>query len=333
MPTISVIVPVYKVEEYLPACIRSILRQTYRDFELILVDDGSPDRCGAICDEFAKLDERIRVIHQKNGGVSGARNSGLDIAQGKYICFIDSDDLIAPNYIETFVSGNDNSDIKIQGLVYLEDNIPKEKISYRSCTYKAFKEPLTHNMYSYGFPFCKLFKNEIIKKHHIRFNTELRFGEDCLFYYEYLSHCKTICEINSNLYFYRRGREDQATDKIYSPEELLNFKELALNSLNSTYYNHGLRKAKLLREDFMIFRRAVISCFLLNYAYERYKMIIDRLRKTKAFSFRSCPTGKSYSQFFLKWIIILCPPSISYVIIKKRIEISKKGQHQVNHAI
>lgn len=90
----SVIVPVYKVEDYLERCIKSILQQTYKDFELILVDDGSPDNCGIMCDEFAKKDDRIIVIHQENAGLSAARNAGLAIARGKYILFVDSDDWI-----------------------------------------------------------------------------------------------------------------------------------------------------------------------------------------------------------------------------------------------
>lgn len=99
MPLISVIVPVYKVETYLPACVDSILSQTFSDFELILVDDGSPDACGAMCDGYAREDSRIRVIHQKNGGLSAARNAGLDIAKGEYVTFVDSDDVIMRDYL------------------------------------------------------------------------------------------------------------------------------------------------------------------------------------------------------------------------------------------
>ena len=89
---ISIVVPVYKVEDYLPNCIKSITNQTHTDFELILVDDGSPDRCGHICDQFAARDPRIRVIHKKNGGLSSARNTGVAAASGDYILFLDSDD-------------------------------------------------------------------------------------------------------------------------------------------------------------------------------------------------------------------------------------------------
>ena len=92
MPRLSIIVPVYKVEKYIHKCVDSILNQTFTDYELILVDDGSPDNCGKICDEYAKKDSRVKVIHKKNGGQSSARNKGLDHAKGNYISFIDSDD-------------------------------------------------------------------------------------------------------------------------------------------------------------------------------------------------------------------------------------------------
>ena len=97
---ISIIVPCYNVEEYLPKCIDSILNQTYKNLEILLVDDGSPDRCGEICDEYAKKDSRIKVIHKSNGGLSDARNVAIDIAEGEFLTFIDSDDYVTPNYVE-----------------------------------------------------------------------------------------------------------------------------------------------------------------------------------------------------------------------------------------
>ena len=114
---ISVIVPVYKVEGTLKRCVDSILGQTFADFELILVDDGSPDLCGKMCDDFAVKDERIKVIHKENGGLSSARNAGLDIAQGEYVCFIDSDDYVADTYLQMQYSAakRELADIVISG--------------------------------------------------------------------------------------------------------------------------------------------------------------------------------------------------------------------------
>lgn len=118
MPKISVIVPVYNVEQYLAACVQSVLAQTYRDFELILVDDGSPDRCGALCDGYALQDGRVRVVHKKNGGLSSARNAGLDVMQGQYVTFVDSDDVVHPQYLEILLSLLQKEDADISMCYY-----------------------------------------------------------------------------------------------------------------------------------------------------------------------------------------------------------------------
>ncbi len=116
---VSIVVPVYNVEHFLEHCINTILNQTYDNFEMILVDDGSTDSSGDICETWAKKDERISVIHQANGGLSAARNSGIDVSKGEYICFIDSDDFITPNYIKDFVNAleSSNADFAICDIV------------------------------------------------------------------------------------------------------------------------------------------------------------------------------------------------------------------------
>lgn len=122
MPRVSIIVPVYKVEKYLKRCVDSILAQTYGDFELILVDDGSPDRSGNLCDEFKKADNRIKVIHKKNGGLSSARNAGLDIACGEYVGFIDSDDWITVDMFEHLIGLIDIYSCEIASASYVFSN-------------------------------------------------------------------------------------------------------------------------------------------------------------------------------------------------------------------
>ena len=121
---INVVVPVYKAEEYLRRCVDSILVQTYRDFELILVDDGSPDRCGQICDEYATRDDRIKVIHQENGGVAAARNAGLDVARGEYFAFVDSDDYCHPEMLEVLYDRivQYSADVAVSGFKRVDPN-------------------------------------------------------------------------------------------------------------------------------------------------------------------------------------------------------------------
>jgi glycosyltransferase involved in cell wall biosynthesis len=122
-PTVSIIVPIYKVEKELSKCVESILKQTYQEIEVILVDDGSPDRCPQMCDEFAQQDKRIKVIHKCNGGLSDARNAGLDLARGEFISFIDSDDWVAENFIEQLVVNiqDTDSDIAICGYTMVNE--------------------------------------------------------------------------------------------------------------------------------------------------------------------------------------------------------------------
>lgn len=119
---VSIIVPVYKAEPYIRKCIDSILSQTFTNFELLLIDDGSPDNCGKICDEYAELDTRVHVFHKENGGVSAARNLGLDHAKGDYVCFIDSDDWIDPDMLETLIGWEQKkqTDLLFFGLKYVE---------------------------------------------------------------------------------------------------------------------------------------------------------------------------------------------------------------------
>ena len=135
MPKVSVIVPVYKVESYLRKCVDSILGQSFSDFEVILVDDGSPDNCGAICDDYATRDQRVKVIHKINGGLSDARNVGLDVAIGQYICFVDSDDWIEQDLLKDNVAVLEHSgaDLSIFGFT--------EIYSDREVVHTQAKEP------------------------------------------------------------------------------------------------------------------------------------------------------------------------------------------------
>lgn len=136
---ISVIVPVYNVEKYLDRCVESVLNQTYKDFELLLVDDGSPDECPRLCDEWAKKDERIKVFHKSNGGLSSARNYGLDRAKGDYIAFVDSDDFVHPDYLNLLYSAltQADADVAICDYINFKEN---DVINYEKEKTEAFEE-------------------------------------------------------------------------------------------------------------------------------------------------------------------------------------------------
>ncbi len=212
---VSVIVPVYKVEKYLEKCIESILAQTYKDFELILVDDGSPDNSGAICDEYAKKDSRIKVIHKENGGASSARNTGIEVAQGEFINFIDSDDIIPVDSLAKLINlqKKNNADLVCCGyeLQHLNNKIEKFVFFDKFVNFCAmdnddcniFLSPLFHG------PCFKLFRNNILKENSVVFDETVFYGEDTIFVYEYLSKCNSVQCGNEVVYNYLKN--DQST--------------------------------------------------------------------------------------------------------------------------
>lgn len=213
-PIISIIVPIFNVEKYLHRCVDSILTQTFMDFELILVDDGSPDNCPAICDTYAARDKRVVVIHKKNGGVSAARNSGLDIARGEYIAFCDGDDHLAPTFLERllFEAVDKKADCVVSNYLSVDDvdhvfrRSPFEASSAKLVTAKKRWEYLIHDVlaYKHGWEVCtRLFRADIIQNHHIRFClTCENFAEDLGFTLEFCLYAAKIVCIEDAVYFY-----------------------------------------------------------------------------------------------------------------------------------
>lgn len=206
-PKISVIVPVYNVEQYLPRCIDSILSQTFTDFELLLIDDGSKDNSGKICDDYSKKDARIRVFHKENGGVSSARNVGIEESYGSWLTFVDSDDYIDHNFFLYFVNKLESNLFDyFQGNVEQIDISGSKKIEYKySNTICTLEEGITnYNLLETGDPHAKFFKKDILNKHNIRFNKAIRYGEDRLFVDTYFCYIEKICLSSVICYYYFR---------------------------------------------------------------------------------------------------------------------------------
>lgn len=203
-PLISIIVPIYNVEKYLPTCLDSILAQTYTNLEIILVDDGSPDDSGAICDEYASRDSRFVVVHQKNGGVSVARNTGLDHATGDYIGFVDPDDWIEPNMYETMMSSiqKEGHDGAACSAFYESTNKTEIRKQLPSVTFKqpellrvSLEDKLPPHMWRL------LVKASIWNN--IRFNTDYRRSEDWEILPRLLRNCNSLITLSMPLYHYR----------------------------------------------------------------------------------------------------------------------------------
>lgn len=209
MPEISVIIPVYNVEEYLCRCVDSVLAQTFNDIEVILVDDGSTDNCPQICDNYQKIDSRVKVLHKKNGGVSDARNAGLDIASGNFIGFVDSDDCISPMMYETLFSLiiSNNADIAACAVFDVYENIPKIRMTKSKISGNIyfnrgefFDNFYPENIYILGIEIWnKLYRSSIF--HDVRFPVG-RIYEDAFIILDVLDKCSYIVQTSTPLYYY-----------------------------------------------------------------------------------------------------------------------------------
>ena len=198
---ITIIVPIYNVEKYLHRCIDSILEQSYSNFELLLINDGSTDCSGAICDEYASKDSRIHAFHKKNGGCSSARNLGLENAKGEWITFVDSDDWVSTDYLKNLVICS-NADFIVGGYV----GVPKgDKYMASNEFYDRSKFPDFISCYQTNLlrtPWGSLLRLSIIRENSLSFDEKIRYGEDTVFNYQYLCYCGSVRTINSCNYNY-----------------------------------------------------------------------------------------------------------------------------------
>lgn len=227
-PTFSIIIPVYKVEKYLDRFLDSVMGQTYKDYEVILVDDGSPDSSGAICDEYASRDSRLKVIHKPNGGVSSARNKGIDEARGEWLLFFDSDDVVRKDALELIHAatlGNPSPDTVIYAInEVMTDGTACDRLLPVATPAYYDMESLRTELLPYfcrsasflNSPYSKAFKRSIIERYDIRFKKRVR-GEDWLFVLEYFRHISSAVTIPDVLYYYMRN-DDSAMSR-YVPEQ------------------------------------------------------------------------------------------------------------------
>lgn len=264
MPKISIIVPIYNVEKYLDRCMTSLLNQTLKDIEIIMVDDASPDNCPKMCDEYAKKDNRIKVIHKKNAGLGFARNSGLEIATGEYIAFVDSDDYVDVGMYETLYqrAQDENFDIVFSGVIreWYGGKISKEFISDKVFKGKQIitllgdmiasspeiKEECSIN----ASVWTSIYKRDVLIKAGIKFKSERDIiSEDIVFHVELLPYCDSICYYPDAFYHY-----------CYNEASLThNFNEHKIYA-NFALYEEILRI--LMRRNFCFFRYRAMRFFI-----------------------------------------------------------------------
>ncbi|WP_342985837.1 glycosyltransferase family 2 protein [Clostridium saudiense] len=291
---VSVIIPIYKVEEYIYDCIESVIKQSYRNLEIILVNDGSPDKCGEICNDYSKKDNRIKVIHKENGGLSSARNVGLYNSSGKYIVFIDSDDFVKEDYIELLLKSliESNSDISMCSFEYVEkfnvkvnENILNENKIYSN--FDIIKKTLEGKVQFYAWN--KMYKRELFINNLISY-PEGRLYEDMPTFMKLLLNSKKVSYINKVLYSYRirensitfeKGKNlannfnDSIRDVNYIlqsynlinrfSDELINFNTMytLMNCKNICIYS-GYNSKKFYKEYNKLFKDNIIKYSLIN---------------------------------------------------------------------
>lgn len=266
MPLVSIIVPVYNVEEYLHRCIDSILAQTFTDFELILVDDGSTDNSGEICDMYSQKDSRIIVIHQSNQGVSAARNQGIISAKGSYITFIDSDDWISSRLLERLLLSCEKNDSQMAVSII-------KKVKEFTCDYQsnAFDNVMTGKEAVEKFgslmdmrfrgPVGKLVRTSIVKAH--MFPCDRKYGEDTACVYRWMFDCNKVVEILETHYFYYT-RDDSVAHKQFDWHRLDSYKTYD-EMLNFYLKHHICNPYKvLLRKYLQEMIDGYERCVLLN---------------------------------------------------------------------
>ena len=264
MCKVSFIVPVYNAAKTIRRCINSILRQSYLNIELILIDDGSPDNCGAICDEYAAEDSRVKVIHKENGGVASARNSGLDNAVGKYIMFVDADDYVESTLAEICVNIMEKG---VDLLLFDYYDAKKRRVKNNRDKYytsvEAAKMIADNSQNILGFLWNKFFKREIVRDNGIYFEESIALCEDALFCHQYIAAAKSIYYLPQQLYHYNTQGESITRAKFSSKictvfeayRRIIEFcnktySDKKLNELlYANYYCHHIRNLRRMKNE------------------------------------------------------------------------------------
>lgn len=259
---VTIIIPVYNSEVYLSGCLQSVINQSYDNLELILINDGSTDDSGKICDTFSRNDNRIKVFHIENSGVSAARNLGLNLAKGKYIAFIDSDDTVHQNYIDKLynAAAAQDSDIVCTGYTYTGKELKYDHNDFRnlSNSRESFVECLLQNT---GGTICsKLFKASIILDNQLRFDGTLKMREDLIFCLEFAFFANGFHAVD-NYYYYYNGLNVDSLSNADNTENRLQVRNIITKILEKHDFNNGVQERLLNIRNKEILFAGIRECF------------------------------------------------------------------------
>ena len=314
---ISVIIPIYNAEKYLRECINSVLNQTYKNFELLLIDDGSTDGSGTICNEYANNDSRVKVVHKQNGGVSAARNSGLELAKGEYVAFVDSDDFVNENYLLSLYKKaiETNADLVfckfaryINGQVLnVNEDLPENLLAdINDDKFADFVLNFFHSKnYIFGSACRILYKKSALNS--VRFNNDVKICEDLVFVLQVALNAKKITSINEFLYFYRLSGDSVTRKYIKNllPSHL-NLNDELKNIFDSL-------KAERCKKIFNI--NACSLCYVvfvneLKFRVDGWRKNIKEARKSELYKYFKLKNGlkfyglKRKIKFLIVWFLV-----------------------------
>ena len=354
MEKISIIVPVYKVERYLRQCLDSIISQTYKNLEIILVDDGSPDNCGAICDEYAASDLRVKVIHKQNGGLCAARNDGIARATGDWIAFVDSDDWCELDYYEQMLGTTDSgkADIIFANGYFIEysDRCKKvyifaepfevcEKDSLESLTIKTIFPGRSEEV-RYGYPWDKLYRKSFLEKQQLLFDTSQKAWEDCWFNFKAFNQAKTIVVGSAAGYHYRQtfGSITRGYDP-KKPEIMYNVL-FAMNKYVEQHQLSGRLRAALQEIPVVVFANVLHVYFSPENtaSYKEVAEVIKNMKERPYYRDSIWNKGNRYlskTQITLKYALRLpwiWPVKVLY-LLKESIGKLKNGENRNEYSI
>lgn len=314
-PLVSIVIPIFNVEDYLPQCIDSVLNQAFTNFEVILIDDGSTDTSGQLCDNYATKDNRIRVIHTSNNGVSIARNTGIHESKGEWICFVDSDDFVDPDFLSNFYLKGNDSDVVIQGLelYHNQENryINQVRVETKILEPEDFKQSVENNrLLHIGYPTAKAYRKRLLLESNICFKTNISFHEDHIFVLEFLRVANRIQLIDSISYKYRVLHSNNSLSRKRHSWKMLNDSAdqmlQCLDSMsdrfllkNSTYENsiYTFAYYPKIEAVYELFRTSM-NC---SYRNEYYNLVIKREQLKAQFK------PEDVKHKFIKFILVYMP--------------------------
>ncbi len=277
---LSIIIPVYNAEDYLDRCLESVFEQSFPSYEVILVDDGSTDSSPLICDRYSATDSRFRTVHKENGGVSSARNAGINLAKGEYLMFVDSDDALLPDALERMMEGVVNEDIVVGGYTVFIGGVPgKEVLPKKTRSYKGedmncfFEDNIRKNCEMLDAPWSKMFRRKTVGE--LRFCEDLSYAEDKLFVFSFMAVCKSAhtCDVPVYAYHIRPGSlgSDIASDRhLMQLRRFLPLYAEVLSSLSERFPTS--EKLNLLYHKDLVCR---YSCRILNIFLKRRTVLLD----------------------------------------------------------